>query len=216
MNDFYDANGRVKLIVLRNDAEKSMPSLGKLKKEFGAREVRIYKTLGRHYRLISDLVRFLFCAQGTETASDEVSQVLEGRYIYLDSSATLTLASVLRYSERVYKYYDVSYKDYRRADEFVTLLAEIRRGRYSIDSFGNSMKTLQDKLLVNGIQDDIEVFDQHRFNAEFATVGARAVEQVRAALLVQYERLIWKAVSPLHVQAESGSANDEEEFREAA
>jgi hypothetical protein len=78
------------------------------------------------------------------------------------------------------------------------------------------MKTLQDKLLVNGIQDDIEVFDQHRFNAEFATVGARAVEQVRAALLMQYERLIWKAVSPLHVQAESGSANDEEEFREAA
>lgn len=216
MNEFYDANGRVKLIVLRNDAEKSMPSLGMLKKEFGAREVKIYKTLGRHYRLISDLVRFLFCAQGTEGASDEVSQVLEGRYIYLDSSATLTLASVLRYSEKVYKYYDVSYKDYRRADEFVTLLAEIRRGRYTIDSFGNSMKTLQDKLLVNGIRDDIEVFDQNRFKKEFATVGARAVEQVRAALLIQHERLIWKAVSPLQVQAESSSANDEEDFREAA
>jgi hypothetical protein len=67
MNDFYDANGRVKLIVLRNDAEKSMPSLGKLKKEFGAREVRIYKTLGRHYRLISDLVRFLLCSRNRDS-----------------------------------------------------------------------------------------------------------------------------------------------------
>jgi hypothetical protein len=109
----------------------------------------------------------------------------------------------------------VSYEDYCRAGDFVTLLADIRRGRYSIDSFRSSMKTLQDKLLTNGIRDDIEGFDQDRFTAEFATVGDRAVEQVRAALLLQHERLVWKAVSPFQV-SESSSANDEEDFREAA
>ena len=216
MNDFYSAGGRVKLIVLRSSAEQQMPSLGKLKKEFGAQEVRIYKSYGHHFSLISDLVHFPFRAQGTDIPGDEWSEVRDGSYIYLDQSAALTLTSVLRHSEKVYKYYDVSYQDYRRADEFVTLLAEIRRGRYAIDSFCSSMKTLQEKLLINGIRDDIEAFDQIEFNAQFSTVGDRAVEQVRAALLIQYERLVWKAISPVEVKGVSGSANDEERFREAA
>lgn len=216
MKDFYQENSRVKLMLFKDSSQGTMPTLGKLKKEFSAKEVKRYKCDGTYWSLILNLVTYHYKAAGEELSRDDWWDINYGYYYYFDASAALSLTSVLRYSGRAYKYFDVSYADYCKARDIVSVMEEIRRSRSTIEHFRLSLKSLQETFITNGISDDVGNLKVEDLKAQFATIGARGDEALRARLALQCEKFVWQVAAPIYSGANQDSANDEDDFREAA
>jgi hypothetical protein len=87
MKDFYKENSRVKLMLFKNSSQGTMPTLGKLKKEFSAKEVKRYKCDGTYWSLILNLVTYHYKAAGEELSRDDWWDINHGYYYYFDASA---------------------------------------------------------------------------------------------------------------------------------
>jgi hypothetical protein len=95
-------------------------------------------------------------------------------------------------------------------------MEEIRRSRSTIEHFRLSLKSLQETFITNGISDDVENLKVEDLKAQFATIGARGDEALRARLALQCEKFVWQVAAPIYSGANQDSANDEDDFREAA
>jgi hypothetical protein len=216
MKDFHAQGGRVKLMVVKKSAVGALPSLGRLKKEFCAQQAHIYKSWGRHSHTIQRLINFSYYASGSELSIDERQELCDGVYVCFDVSAKLNLASFLRYSEKVHKYYDLRYEDYRKALSLVGLLGDTDRVKWVVDYFCSSMASYIKILKPQAIKDDAQQFDAQKFKATYANYGVNARATIQDLLTQQCDKLTWNVEASVYQRIPSTPTSDQDDYLKAA
>ena len=216
MKNFYTANGRAKLMIFKSSASDKLPGKKALKVDFGAQNVTFYKSWGHHSLLIRELLEYPAIARGEELSSQDREDLNNGVYASFDMSASPNIFSMLKYSEIVLLYADITYEDYQTARRLRGAIADLLREKDTLGRFCRSMKVLAQIVTENDLEDDVQGFDSQDFMARYGSFGSRSISMMRHQLGAQCEKFRWVSDSSQLIGGNKASINDEDQFRDAA
>ncbi len=215
MKDFYTANGRAKVMIFKADASNQLPSCGELKKDFLAKNVTFYKSRGYYSDVIWALFQFPAYANGVSPSFQEQLEVNRTVYASFDESATINSFAVLKHSDKVLRYADISSKDYERGRQLKLLIDELSYGSLALDNFCNGIKIFQKELEDHSVEGDRSGFDTVEFLQRYCATIDDALVIVRRRLREHCDKFHWGAelTAALGEVPESANAS---EFKAAA